>query len=107
MLPRLRTNGDYLEANSLPFARYLALTGASLSGLDMLASGLATHYMDDAMAGIMHKRLADMTYEPDFMTESVVADHAAMYYKLETQLNPPPYQELWSEWEKNDVARAR
>ena len=57
MLPRLRTNGDALDANSLHFARYLALTGASLSGLDMLASGLATHFMEDAVAGIMHKRL--------------------------------------------------
>lgn len=59
------------------------------------------------MAGNLHKRLADLTYEPDFMVEDVLSEHAAMFYKLDTQLNPPPYQELFDEWPKNDEARER
>lgn len=103
LLPRLRTG----PAGSLAFARYLALTGASLSGLDMLAAGLSTHHMEDSMAGQLHKRLADLTFEPDFMVEDVMSEHAAMFYKLDTHLNPPPYQELWAEWAKNDENREK
>lgn len=103
LLPRLRTG----PTGSLAFARYLALTGASLSGLDMLAAGLSTHHMEDSMAGQLHKRLADLTFEPDFMVEDVMSEHAAMFYKLDTHLNPPPYQELWAEWAKNDENREK
>ena len=35
---------------AVAFARYLALTGAALSGRDMLGLGLATHYMPAAVA---------------------------------------------------------
>lgn len=103
LLPRLRVG----PAGSPAFARYLSLTGASLSGLDMLATGLSTHHMQDSMAGQLHNRLADLTFEPDFMVEDVMSEHAAMFYKLDTHLNPPPYHELWAKWAKNDENRKK
>jgi enoyl-CoA hydratase/carnithine racemase len=57
-LPRLRAaqGGEPGGKAALAMARYLALTGAPLSGGDMLACGMATHVMDDAMAALIHKR---------------------------------------------------
>lgn len=58
-LPRLRAGEDPAVAGgpaALAMARYLALTGAPLSGADMLACGMATHLMDDATAAMLPKR---------------------------------------------------
>jgi enoyl-CoA hydratase/carnithine racemase len=59
-LPRLRAGGKDRSGPggtaALAMARYLALTGAPLSGADMLACGMATHLMDDAVAALLHKR---------------------------------------------------
>ena len=57
-LPRLRAGGNGGPGGpaALALARYLALTGAPLSGADMLACGMATHLMDDAVAALLHKR---------------------------------------------------
>lgn len=89
------------------FARYLALTGAVLAGEGMLAAGISTHHMKDSIAGSLHKRLADLTFEPDFVVEDVLSEHASMFYRQDPSLNPPPYRELWAEWAKNDENRER
>lgn len=89
------------------FARYLALTGAVLAGEGMLAAGISTHHMKDSIAGSLHKRLADLTFEPDFVVEDVLSEHASMFYSQDPSLNPPPYRELWAEWAKNDENRER
>jgi hypothetical protein len=41
------------------------------------------------------------------MVEEALAEHATLFYKVDSRLNPSPYQDLWAKWEANDEARER
>lgn len=124
----------FRNAPGVELGRYLALTGAALTGLDLLAAGISTHHMFDDTLEQLHRRcgvqnccavpsvavlslaasppvarsFADLTYEPDSLVEDVVARAALAYYRLdlgERELNP--YKELFKQGDHNEEERLR
>jgi hypothetical protein len=41
------------------------------------------------------------------MVEEALGEHATMFYKTDSRLNPSPYRDLWADWTKNDEERER
>ncbi len=41
------------------------------------------------------------------MVEEALAEHATLFYKVDSRLSPSPYRDLWAEWGQNDEERER
>lgn len=41
------------------------------------------------------------------MVEEALSEHATVFYKTDSRMNPSPYRDLWASWARNDEARER
>ncbi|KAL9231523.1 hypothetical protein vseg_006745 [Gypsophila vaccaria] len=65
---------------------YLALTGDKLNGVDMIASGLATHYCLRARLPLIEERLAKLITDSPSVIESSLAQYGDLVYPDKTSV---------------------
>ncbi|KAK9699882.1 hypothetical protein RND81_08G201600 [Saponaria officinalis] len=65
---------------------YLALTGNKLNGVDMIASGLATHYCLSARLPLIEERLAKLITDIPSVIENSLAQYGDLVYPEKTSV---------------------
>merc|ERR1712146_382481 len=85
--------------------RYLACTGAVLSGNDLLISGFSTHHTpttgdvhgDNNMIRCLEDRVEEMKYEEDYCIEGAVETLSLLHWKLDirNETYENPYEKMF------------
>merc|ERR1712146_770711 len=85
--------------------RYLACTGAVLSGNDLLISGFSTHHTpstgdihgDNNMIRCLEDRVEELKYEEDYCIEGVVETLSLLHWKLDVrnEAYENPYESMF------------